>query len=154
MPSSNNPKLPLTKSEKASLRKAHINLRDINSLSVNHISDVLAVPYERAQTLKALASFQQIPSIGHKMAEKMVYELGIYSLDELIDKDGGKLLDQLEQKIGVWTDPCVEDQIRCMIYFAKHRESNRKWYDFTKERKLYRVKHGYPESRPHQAWYE
>lgn len=65
-----------------------------------------------------------------------------------------ELFNSLELKLGCWTDPCVEDQIMCIIHHANNPESEKQWFDFTNERKLYRQKFGYPKSRPTLAWYE
>ncbi|WP_342394388.1 helix-hairpin-helix domain-containing protein [Salipaludibacillus daqingensis] len=104
--------------------------------------------------LHALATFQRIPSIGAKMATNMVDKLGIYSLEELKNKNGAELLNALERELGFWIDPCAEDQIRCIVHYAINPESDKYWYDFTEERKLYRTKYGYPASRPKKAWYD
>ncbi|WP_343327837.1 helix-hairpin-helix domain-containing protein [Lentibacillus saliphilus] len=60
----------------------------------------------------------------------------------------------IEKELGCWTDPCVEDQIICIIHYANRPESDKQWYDFTAERKRYRVQNGYPSDRPQVAWYE
>ncbi|MEI2357936.1 helix-hairpin-helix domain-containing protein [Mesobacillus zeae] len=52
-------------------------------------------------------------------------------------KDGAVLFDLLEKERGVWTDSCVEDQIRCVISFANDPSSNKQWFDFKDERKKY-----------------
>lgn len=44
---------------------------------------------------------------------------------EVKERNGSKLFDELEQKLGVWTDSCVEDQIRCVIHFANNPESKK-----------------------------
>ncbi|WP_342742102.1 helix-hairpin-helix domain-containing protein [Virgibacillus siamensis] len=104
------------------------------------MAEILSVPYERAKELKGLAEFQLVPSIGHKLAEKLIYQLQIFSLEEVKDKQGAELLNDLEQRLGVWTDSCVEDQLRCVVAFANNPESDRQWFDFTDERKRYREK--------------
>ncbi|SET46518.1 Pathogenicity locus [Salinibacillus kushneri] len=101
-----------------------------------------------------MAVFQEAPSIGPSLAEKIVNDLEIYDLNTMKNKKGGELFDQLEKQLGVWTDPCVEDQIRCLIYYANNPQSRKRWFDFTQERKAYRIKYGYPDSRPAKAWYE
>jgi len=75
-------------------------------------------------------------------------------MDDIRYKEAPVLFDLLEKKLGVWTDSCVEDQIRCVIQFANDPSSNKQWHHFTKERKRYRELYGYPEDRPKQAWYE
>ena len=115
---------------------------------------MMDISVERAMIIKGLAEFQNVPSIGYKLAEKLVYKLNIYSLEEIKNKNGAELFNELERRLNVWTDSCVEDQIRCVINYANHPESNLQWFDFTNERKHYREKMGYPEKRPKTAWYE
>ncbi len=126
----------------------------ISSLELKYLSEVLDVTIERAKVLRGLAIFQSAPSIGVKLAEKLVYKLQLYSFNEIKDKDGAYLLDKLEENLGVWTDGCVEDQIRCVIYFANTSKDDKQWFDFTEERKKYRKEHGYPLSRPKKAWFD
>ncbi|MFD2045473.1 helix-hairpin-helix domain-containing protein [Ornithinibacillus salinisoli] len=149
-----NPVLPLTSDEKGKLRREKMRLREIYLLSVDQLCQVLGVSKERARKIKGLAEFQIVPSIGVKLAEKLVLQLHIYSLDDVKDKDGAHLLDELEQKLGVWTDSCVEDQIRCVVNYANDRTSKKQWFDFTNERKKYRERAGYPKNRPTKAWYD
>lgn len=151
---SSNPKLELRQNEKAQLRRAKIKISEVHTHGEEKLARILGISDERARTVKALAEFQEVPSIGYELAGKLVHRLGIYSLKELKDKNGAELLNELEQRLGVWTDPCVEDQIRCVVYFANNPSSNKKWFDFTNERKDYRKKNGYPEDRPKKAWYE
>ncbi|MUK87940.1 Pathogenicity locus [Ornithinibacillus sp. L9] len=151
---SSNPKLPLTDEEKLKLRKAKIKLRDVAALSIEQLVQVLEVSRERARSIKGLAEFQSVPSIGNKLAEKLVDHLHMYSLEDIKYKDGAALLDELEQQLGVWTDSCVEDQIRCVIHYANDPSCTKQWFDFTEERKQYRETVGYPANRPQKAWYE
>ncbi|MBP1949645.1 helix-hairpin-helix domain-containing protein [Virgibacillus litoralis] len=151
---SSNPKLDLSQTEKAQLRRAKIKISEVHTYSEQELSQILGISDERAQTVKALAEFQEVPYIGYELAEKLVHHLDIYSLKELKDKSGAELFDELEQRLGVWTDPCVEDQLRCAVNFANSKSSSKKWFDFTNERKDYREKLGYPEGRPKKAWYE
>lgn len=115
---------------------------------------MLDVSVERTKTLKGLTDFQSGPSAGSKLAEKLAFELNIFSLKEIKAKDGTELFDELEQKLNVWTDSCVEDQIRCVINFSNNLESRKQWFDFTEERKAYRDTIGFPKNRPIEAWYE
>jgi hypothetical protein len=108
---------------------------------------------ERAKEIYALAEFQTAPSVGIKFAEDLVF-LGYYSLNELKEKDGAKLTDEYEQKKGYWIDPCVEDQFRLIVNFANTHDTKKTWWDFTEERKKFRIENGYPKSRPQKAWYE
>ncbi|RLL48351.1 Pathogenicity locus [Oceanobacillus piezotolerans] len=151
---SSNPKLPLTDSEKSKLRKAKVKISEIHTYNREEIVVMLDISVERANILKGLADFQSIPSIGSKLAEKLVFELNFFSLEDVKGKDGAKLFDELEQKLGVWSDSCVEDQIRCVINFSNNPGSSKQWFDFTEERKAYRDKLGFPKNRPIKAWYE
>ncbi|WP_088103058.1 helix-hairpin-helix domain-containing protein [Halalkalibacter urbisdiaboli] len=149
-----NIKLPLTHEEKLKLRKAKVKISEIHTLSEKQIVHMLSISLEKAQVLKGLAEFQTVPSIGYKLAEKLVFKLSVFSLSDIKDKNGAQLFDQLEKQLGVWTDGCVEDQIRCVINHANNPKSSKQWFDFTEERKAYREIVGYPENRPIKAWYE
>lgn len=147
-----NPKLSLTDKEKAKLRKAKVKIGEIHALSVTELSKILNISLEKAKEIKALAEFQTVPSIGSELAKKLVVYLNVYSLQEIRQEDGVQLFDKLEQRMGVWIDSCVEDQIRCMIHFANIPKSDKKGFDFTNERKDYRKTFGYPKDRPQRAW--
>ncbi|KAF0824770.1 Pathogenicity locus [Cytobacillus firmus] len=154
MENNKRPKLPLAQEEKQLLRKLNIKLSDFHKLEVDNITHCLGTSSERAKNLKGLATFQQIPSIGYELASKIVNLLGYYSLNQIKDKNWTEVFNALELKLGCWTDPCVEDQIICIIHHANHPKSNKQWYDFTSQRKLYRQRYGYPSSRPKAAWHE
>lgn len=148
------PKLPLTQMEKRRLRKAKIKIDEIHTLSVERLKTILEVPAERARMIRALAEFQTIPSIGLSIAEALVQRLKTYSIKEIKDRDPADLLNELEKRLGYWVDPCVEDQIRCIIHHANNPESEYQWFNFTEERKKYRAQYGYPSDRPKTPWYE
>lgn len=135
-----NIKLPLTHEEKSKLRKAKVKITELYTFNTEQIVYMLNVNREKAKVLKGLAEFQTVPSIGHKLAEKLVFKLSVFSLSEIKDKSASQLFDQLEQQLGVWTDGCVEDQIRCVINYANNPKSSKQWFDFTEERKAYRKK--------------
>ena len=145
---SSNPKLPLSQDEKVKLRKAKVKISNVHTLSIDQLVLIMDISVQKAMIIKAFADFQQIPSIGNKLAEDLVYNLNIYSLEEIKDKNGAELFDELERRLNVRIDSCVEDQIRCVIYYANDSTSKRQWFDFTLERKQYRAKMGYPDSRP------
>jgi len=153
MKSKTNIKLPLTDVEKANLRKNKIKIANILDFATDELEVLLNVTTKRAKEIYALAEFQTIPSIGIKFAEDLVF-LGYYSLNELKNKDGAKLADEYERKKGYRIDPCVEDQFRLAVNFANTNDTQKTWWDFTEERKKYRLEHGYPKSRPKKAWYE
>ncbi len=143
--------LNLTEKERKRLRIQKIKKSELLNYSPDEIEVILDVPTKRAKEILALAEFQQIPSIGIKFAEDLVF-LGYYHIDDLKDKNGAELLDAYEKKKGYQTDPCVEDQFRLAVDYAQHHDHNKKWWDFTTERKKYRVKNGYPSDRPDKKW--
>jgi hypothetical protein len=147
------PKLPLTPEERAKLRACKVKLQDITSMNVLELSSCLDSSIERAKYLRALAEFQMIPSIGPKVAQRVV-DLGFYSLEEIKDENGADLINRLEQLYGYWEDPCLEDSLRCIVHHANNPEDNKCWFDFTEERKKYRQQYGYPITRPKLAWHE
>jgi hypothetical protein len=135
-------------SERTNLRRSKVKLAEIYLIELDELTKILCSTLERARFIKGLAIFQQVPSIGYKLALNMVKDLEIYSLDEMKDKNAADLFDRLENNLRFRTDSCVEDQIRCLIYYANNPNSNKQWYDFTEERKMYRQTVGYPKSRP------
>ncbi|SDC13919.1 Pathogenicity locus [Terribacillus halophilus] len=147
-------KLPLSVEEKSKLRLAGVKLAELHTLEAPHLAKILDSSLDSAQKLIGLAEFQRVPSIGFELADKLVNHLKIYSLHEISDKDGAQLFDQLEQEMGIWTDSCVEDQLRCVIHFANNPTSTEQWFYFTEERKAYRNSFGYPKERPKTPWYE
>lgn len=145
--------LPLTGFEKVNLKRSKVKLKEILNYAPDELEILLEVTYERAKEIYAFAEFQTVPSIGIKFAEDLVF-LGYYSIDELKNKDGAKLTDEYELKKGFRTDPCVEDQFRLIVNFAHTKDVTKTWWDFTAERKKYRLENGYPEDRPEKAWHE
>lgn len=148
-----NIKLPLSDPERASLRKNKVKISEILNYVVDELEVLLDTNQQRARELYALAEFQTIPSIGIRFAEDLVF-LGYFSLNELKGKDGAKLTDDYELKKGYWIDSCVEDQFRLIVHHANTGDTGKTWWDFTKERKAFREKHGYPSSRPETSWTE
>lgn len=146
-------KLNVTDEERKRLRQEKVKLAEVAVYSVDELKEMLQVPTERAKELHALAEFQQIPSVGIKFAEDLVF-LGYYSLEELKGKDGAKLREDYEQKKGFRIDSCVEDQFRLAVYVADTYDFSKKWWDFTGERKAYRAECGYPKDRPVKEWHE
>ena len=146
-------KLPLTPTEKKNLRKNKSKIANIPNYSVHELGVILEVSPERAKEIHALATFQQIPSIGIQFAEDLVF-MGYFSLEALANKNGAQLVEDYEHKKGYWIDSCVEDQFRLVVHYAKTKDTTKKWWDFTAERKQYRLENGYPVNRPTTAWHE
>lgn len=146
-------KLNLTLAEKKKFRRKKFKISDIPTLNLLEIETILEVSSLRAKEIYALAIFQSIPSIGIKFAEDLIF-MGFYALEELAAKDGAQLVEEYERKKGYWIDSCVEDQFRLAVHFANHPKSSKKWWDFTAERKRYRLENGYPPDRPKTPWHE
>jgi hypothetical protein len=146
-------KLDLSAKEKQKLKKNGLKISELANYAPDEIEAILDVSKQRGSEIAALVAFQSIPSIGPKFARDLI-SLGIYSINDLVSKQGSELFDELERKQGFWTDPCVEDQFRLVTHYAKHRGSNKNWWDFTAERKAYRAQYGYPAARPAKAWHE
>ena len=146
-------KLNLSAAEKQQLKKNGLTISRLSEFAADEISVLLITSKQRAKEISALITFQTIPSIGPKFAHDLI-SLGYHSIDDLQDKDGATLFDELERKQGFWTDPCVEDQFRLAVYHAQYGVSKKNWWDFTAERKTYRAKYGYPDERPAKAWHE
>ncbi|WP_075350351.1 helix-hairpin-helix domain-containing protein [Algoriphagus marinus] len=147
------PKLNLTPEERKNLRKAKIKISELLDYAPDELELILEASSDRVKTIFALAEFQTVPSIGIKFAEDLIF-MGYYSLAELKEKDGAKLLEEYERKKGHWTDPCVEDQFRLIVDFARNHSTTKNWWDYTEERKKYRAENGYPPDRPKTAWHE
>ncbi|WP_168120244.1 helix-hairpin-helix domain-containing protein [Paenibacillus sp. HB172176] len=147
------PKLPLTLEERQLLRREGRTIHEIAGMSPQELSIMLQVPEERARQLRGLAEFQAVPSIGPKVAQR-VADMGYHSLQDLAERSGPELIDEWERQCGYWEDPCLEDAYWCLAHHARHPGSERKWHDFTEERKAYRARHGYPAERPTKAWHE
>jgi len=153
MKSKTNIKLELSDNERTNLRKNKIKKSEILEYASDELAVLLKVSDLRAKEIYALADFQQIPSIGIEFAKDLVF-LGYYSIEELNGKNGAELTDIYEKKKGYKIDPCVEDQFRLAVDFAKNKDYSKKWWDFTNDRKEYRIKEGYPKDRPKTNWTE
>ena len=148
-----NIQLALSDSERRRLRRTKIKKSEILDFSPDELEALLGASEERAREIYALADFQRIPSIGIKFAQDLMF-LGYYTVEQLVGKDGAELTDEYERKKGFKTDPCVEDQFRLVVDFAKHQDYSKSWWNFTRERKEYRSRCGYPEDRPTTNWTE
>jgi len=153
MKNKTNIKLPLTNLEKANLKKNKVKIADLINFAADELEMLLQATPDRAKEIHALAQFQTVPSIGIKFAEDLVF-LGYYSFVELKNKDGAELINDYEQKKGFWVDPCVEDQFRLVVNVASTGDLTKSWWNFTEERKKYRMENGYPANRPKHAWHE
>ncbi|HEY5822885.1 MAG TPA: helix-hairpin-helix domain-containing protein [Cyclobacteriaceae bacterium] len=145
--------LDVTVAEKKGLRVHKIKIKEMHHHSIASLQQLLNTSKIRAMELYALSEFQSLPSIGIRFSQDLI-SMGFYSLKDLKKKDGAQLTDQFEAQSGVWIDSCVEDQFRLVVHYANHPDSKLNWWDFTKERKAFREKSGYPSSRPKQPWFE
>lgn len=153
MKNNSNVKLELSDKERKAFRANKITKATVLEYSPDELEERLGLSKERAKEIYALADFQQIPSLGLKFAKDLLF-LGYYRVNELVGKDGAKLTDEYEKKKGYTIDPCVEDQFRLVVHFSKNQDFSKKWWDFTEERKEYRMENGYPDDRPSKKWTE
>lgn len=147
------PKLELQPEERKALRQHKIKIGSVIEYAPEELERKLDISLDRAREIYALADFQRIPSIGIEFAKDLIF-LGYRSVSELKEKDGGQLLNDYEKRKGYQTDPCVEDQFRLVVHFARTDDYSKTWWGFTKERKAFRAKHGYPKDRPRTHWTE
>jgi hypothetical protein len=143
----------LSEGEKKQLKQKRVKISELNGFDADEIAVLMNVGLQRGREIAASIDFQTIPSIGPKFAGDLI-SLGYYHIDDLLDKNGPALFDELELKQGFWTDPCVEDQFWLAVHYANNRDSNKQWWDFTAARKTYRSQYGYPAGRPITAWHE
>jgi AraC-like DNA-binding protein len=148
----NNP-LEILPAEKRKLRLNKIRLSEIHHHTADKLMLMLDVSKIRALELSALSEFQSIPSIGIRFAQDLI-SMGFYTLKDLKGKNPAKLTDRFERQMGVWIDPCLEDQFRLVVHRANDPKTTRNWWDYTTERKAFREKYGYPSTRPVKPWYE
>jgi len=145
-------KLNLSEAEKQNLKQNKIKVSQLRDLAPDEIGKLVCADTQRANEIYALIDFQSIPSVGPKFAYDLI-SLGYFGIDDLLEKNGHDLFNELELKQGFWTDPCVEDQCLLAVHYANNRGSNKNWWDFTADRKAYRSKNGYPKNRPVTAWH-
>jgi hypothetical protein len=145
--------LELTLIEKQQLRERKVSLKALRDYAPDEIAAMLNASPERAKELTALAEFQSIPSLGVGFAKELIAQ-GYYALEQLKGKSAVELFDAYEKHCGCWADPCVEDSYRLLVHYIEHKDDNKRWWDFTKERKAYRAEFGFLGDRPVTAWYE
>ncbi|GGF13794.1 hypothetical protein GCM10010954_10680 [Halobacillus andaensis] len=140
-------KLPLTEQEKLALRHNKVKLKEVHECGAADLAEKLDVTKERAERLISSAYFQQIPGIGPSFARNLT-DLGFTKLEQLKEYQGPELLNRLEKFYECQIDPCVEDTLWQITYYARTGDLDKQWYDFTSKRKTYRDKNGYPKDRP------
>lgn len=143
----------LSADEKLSLKQQGVSQKMLGDYAPDEIAALLKASPERTRELTALAEFQNIPSLGIGFAKELIAQ-GYYSLVELRGKSAVELFNAYEKHSGCWADPCVEDSYRLLVHYIEHKDDNKRWWDFTKERKAYRAEFGFPADRPVVAWYE
>jgi hypothetical protein len=153
MKTKTNINLDLSENERKNLRTNKIKKCEILNYASDELAAILDVPESRAKELRALVGFQRIPSVGIEFARDLVF-LGYHTVEELKGKRGADLTDYYEKKKGYKTDPCVEDQFRLVVDFARNGDHSKRWWNFTNERKKYRNEFGYPKDRPEKSWTE
>lgn len=143
----------LSPEEKLILKQKGVSQKMLRGYAPDEIAALLNASPERTKELSALTEFQSIPSLGIGFAKELISQ-GYYSLEQLKGKSAVELFDAYEKHSGCWADPCVEDSYRLLVHYIEHKEENKRWWDFTKERKAYRAEFGFLPDRPVTAWYE
>jgi len=143
----------LTADEKRVLKEKKVSVKMLQCNSLDEVAQLLKASPQRTKEIQALADFQGIPSLGIGFAKELIGQ-GYYGLNELHGKTAVELFDAYEKHCGCRADPCVEDSYRLLVHFIEHRDVTKRWWDFTKERKAYRERYGFPADRPALAWYE
>ncbi|MFG6149264.1 helix-hairpin-helix domain-containing protein [Halobacillus sp. B23F22_1] len=140
-------KLTLTGEEKLALQHSKIKLKEVHMCKAVDLAEKLDISIDRAERLISSAYFQQIPGVGPSFARNIT-DLGFTKLEQLEPYKGPELLNRLEKLYECQIDPCVEDMLWQITYYARTRDLKKQWYDFTSKRKTYRNENGYPKDRP------
>ncbi|NEU07002.1 Pathogenicity locus [Flavihumibacter sp. R14] len=145
--------LDLTPAEKKTLKLKKVAIKDLVNYAPDELVQLVGAGGVRKKEIRALMEFQSIPSLGYNFARELI-EQGYYSLEQLRGKDAVALFDAYEKHCNAWADPCVEDSYRLLVHFIEHRDESKRWWHFTRERKDYRLVHGFAADRPKKAWHE
>lgn len=143
----------LTPDERRELKLKKVLVKELASYAPDEIAGLVGAKGQRAREICALMEFQSIPSLGHGFAVELISQ-GYYSLEQLRGKEAVALFEAYEKHCGAWADPCVEDSYRLLVHFVEHRDTTKRWWHFTAERRAYRAKHGFNADRPEKPWYE
>jgi hypothetical protein len=146
-------KLDLTPEEKKTLKLKKVAIKNLVHYAPDELVQILEADEERAAEVQALIEFQNIPSLGYNFARELI-DQGYYNLEQLRGKDPVELFDAYEKHCNAWADPCVEDSYRLLVHFIEYRDESKRWWNFTIERKEYRLTNGFSVDRPEKAWYE
>lgn len=145
--------LDLTADEKKTLKLKKVAIKNLRNYAPDELAELLGADEKRKSEIQALMEFQSIPSLGYNFASELI-DQGYYSFEQLRGKDAVALFDAYEKHCKAWADPCVEDSYRLLVHFIEHRDESKRWWDFSKERKAYRLANGFPADRPKKPWYE
>lgn len=80
----------------------------------------------------AVASLQQIPGVGAKIADDM-WRMGLGSVEDLKNRDPRALYEQLCEMEGKHVDRCMLYVFRCAVYYASHEHPDPdllKWWNW------------------------
>ncbi len=86
---------------------------------------------------KTVTKLTDLPNIGKAMARDL-HLVGIRHPEELIDKNGYQLYDELCRVSGKRHDPCVIDVFLSVVDFMNGGKA-KPWWEFTEERKNHAV---------------
>jgi hypothetical protein len=82
--------------------------------------------------IPVIKELMKIPSIGRKMAEKLI-DIGILSVNDLKNVNPEELYNRYNDFIGIKSDRCVLYSFRCAVYYAsneKHDPEKLKWWNW------------------------
>jgi hypothetical protein len=82
---------------------------------------------------------QDLRGLG-KSIELDFHRLGVHSVDELSERDGKQLYDELCELTKVRQDPCVLDTFRCAVAQARNPRlpaEKRDWWWWSRQRKAH-----------------
>lgn len=86
---------------------------------------------DKIRTIKELTT---IPGVGKSIANDL-WNIGIFKVSDLIDKDPEVLYDLSNKFVGVVQDRCLLYVFRCAVYYAETSEHERdkeklKWWNW------------------------
>ena len=80
----------------------------------------------------ALKELQKIPGVGKSIANDL-WNIGITTISDLIDKDPEVLYNESNRRVGVIQDRCLLYVFRCAVYYAsntKHEKEKLLWWNW------------------------
>ena len=124
------------------LRQANIRIKQIKTYSSQQLQKTTQIPLLRCEELVALATFQQMSSIGPATASDL-WLLGIKSMTNLKTANPMTLYQRICQITHTQQDPCVYDVFACAIAQANYPDlpdEQKQWWYYSDKRPDLRLK--------------